>query len=313
MTHTGRPPRLIAISAVIYALIGLYMLIGGAWLVAIGGSFYYAIAGIGVLITSLLMWKRKAGAFWLYGLVLIGTLIWAVYEVGFDFWKLAPRGDIIAPMAIWLLLPFVAKRIAHGKAAKAFLGATIAAAAVVLGVALSHDPESINGVADFANEPAGLAAGKDWTAYGGTNLGNRFSSLDQITPANVKKLKLAWQFQTGDMRGPNDPGETTDEVTPLKVGDTLYACSPHQFVFAIDAETGKLKWKFDPHLDSNKTFQHLTCRGVSYHETKPGAVTINGTPAPMDCPRRIYLATDDGFLYAINADDGKLCPSFGQN
>ena len=96
------------------------------------------------------------------------------------------------------------------------------------------------------------------------------------------------------------------EVTPIKANHMVYLCSPHQIVFALDAATGQLKWKFDPHLKDNPTFQHLTCRGVSYHETKPQAVTAANTPAPADCPRRIFLGTNDAKMYALNADTGVL-------
>ena len=68
----------------------------------------------------------------------------------------------------------------------------------------------------------------------------------------------------------------------------VYLCSPHQIVFALDAATGALKWKFDPHLRDNPTFQHLTCRGVSYHETS--AAVPRRAPAPADCPHTIFLA-----------------------
>ncbi|GAB0117223.1 membrane-bound PQQ-dependent dehydrogenase, glucose/quinate/shikimate family [Acidisoma sp. 7E03] len=314
MSASARPPIIVIITSLILALVGLYLGIGGAWLLAIGGSAYYLIAGIFIVITAILTWMRRPTAFWVYAAVLLGTLIWAVVEVGFDFWQLAPRGDILAPLGVWLLLPFVANRIAvPARGGKAALGATVLLAVVTLGVSLSHDRHAIRGVAQFANQPPGSVAGADWTAYGGTNWGNRFSSLDQITPANVHKLKLAWQFRTGDMRGPHDPVETTYEDTPLKIGDTLYACSPHQILFALDAATGKLKWKFDPHIKDNPTFQHLTCRGVSYHETTPGATTVDGAAAPADCPHRIFLPTDTGLLYAINADDGSLCQSFGDH
>jgi quinoprotein glucose dehydrogenase len=50
------------------------------------------------------------------------------------------------------------------------------------------------------------------------------------------------------------------------VRDTLYLCSLHQRLFALDAQTGKMRWSFDPKVQDNPTFQHLTCRGVSYHE-----------------------------------------------
>jgi quinoprotein glucose dehydrogenase len=314
MTEAQRPPLILIITSIVLALIGLYLGIGGIWLAAIGGSLYYVIAGIAFIITGLLVWRRRPAALWLYAAILLCTLIWAVWEVGFDFWALAPRGDIVAPIGVWLLLPFVANRfIPASRGAKAALGGTVVLAIITLGVSLARDPHAIQGEAQNATQPAGNIAAADWPAYGGTNWGDRFSGLNQITPANVGKLKLAWEFRTGDMQGPHDPIETTDENTPLKIGDTLYACSPHQILFAVDAATGKLKWKFDPKIQDNPTFQHLTCRGVSYHETTAGATTVEGGPAPTDCPRRIFLPTDTGFLYAINADDGSLCDGFGDH
>ncbi len=56
-------------------------------------------------------------------------------------------------------------------------------------------------------------------------------------------------FRTGDLKQPNDPGEITNEVTPIKVGDTLFLCTAHQRLFALDAATGKEKWHFDPQLE----------------------------------------------------------------
>ncbi|WP_308823384.1 membrane-bound PQQ-dependent dehydrogenase, glucose/quinate/shikimate family [Sodalis praecaptivus] len=143
----------------------------------------------------------------------------------------------------------------------------------------------------------------DWPAYGRTQAGERYSPLRQINDKNVDKLKVAWQFRTGDMKGPNDPTEITDEVTPIKIRDTLYLCSPHQILFALDAATGKEKWKFDPQLKPDPTFQHVTCRGVSYHE-------MPAASAAQDCPRRIILPVNNGHLYALNADTGARCYSF---
>src|SRR5262249_22664666 len=62
-----------------------------------------------------------------------------------------------------------------------------------------------------------------------------------------------------------------------------------------------------------KTFQHMTCRGVSYHETPAGAVDSSGKPAPADCPRRIFLPVNDGRMIAVDADDGRLCDGFGDH
>lgn len=308
------PSLIIFLTSIVLALVGLFMGGGGALLVALGGSPYYLATGLALLATAVLIWRGRAAALWLYALILVGTLAWALWEVGFDFWALAPRGDIVTPLGIWLLLPFVSGRLSPaGRGARAALGGAVLLAAVTIGIALTRNPGAINGVAQYAHMPPGNAAAADWPAYGGTNRGDRFSALTQITPANVHRLKLVWQFRTGDMKGPNDPDETTDEDTPLKIGDTLYACSPHQILFAIDAATGKLRWKFDPRIKDNPTFQHLTCRGVSFHETMPGTTTIDGKSAPADCPRRIFLPTNTGFLYAINADNGTLCHSFGDD
>ena len=97
-----------------------------------------------------------------------------------------------------------------------------------------------------ARRPTAGQPAEDWRAYGRTQSGQRYSPLTQITPANVKDLKVAWTFRTGDLPGPNDPEETTFEVTPIKVGDTLYLCSQHQRLFALDAATGKLRWSLRP-------------------------------------------------------------------
>jgi quinoprotein glucose dehydrogenase len=139
------------------------------------------------------------------------------------------------------------------------------------------------------------------------------SPLTQITPANVKTLKVAWTFRTGDLPGKNDPVETTFEVTPIKVRDTVYLCSRHQRLFAVDAKTGALRWSYDPKVEDNPTFQHLICRGVSYHETAPGDTNADGAPAPTDCPRTIFLPVNGGRMIAVNADTGKLCESFANH
>jgi quinoprotein glucose dehydrogenase len=78
----------------------------------------------------------------------------------------------------------------------------------------------------------------------------------------------------------------------------------------------KQKWKFDPQLKFNPTFQHITCRGVSYHETTPAAeVQPQRTAQPLLlCARRIILPVNDGRLFALDADSGKhVAPAFGNN
>ncbi|WP_409192703.1 membrane-bound PQQ-dependent dehydrogenase, glucose/quinate/shikimate family [Bradyrhizobium sp. RDM4] len=315
-----RQAPLLVATAIILALMGLVLAAGGIWLVLIHGSFYYLIAGLALLAVAWLLFRRRAEALWLYAALLLATLIWAIWEVGLDFWSLAPRGDVLVPIGIWLLLPFISSHLAgRRRAAASGLGLVLIVAAVVLGVSLSSDRKAIAGAlgAENANAaadaPSPADAASDWTAYGGSGFGTRYSSLREINTGNVKNLKLAWEFRTGDGKGPDDPDEITNEATPLKIGDLLYTCSQHQIVFALEAATGKLRWKFDPQIARNKTFQHMTCRGVSYHETKQGAATADGTPAPADCPKRIFLPTDDGRMFALDAESGKPCESFGDH
>ena len=111
----------------------------------------------------------------------------------------------------------------------------IALTIVVAVIALFSNPHDVSGdlpgprVASVPATSADVPDG-EWHAYGRTSYGQRYSPLAQLTPDNVKNLQVAWQYDTGDVRGESDPGETTYEVTPLKVGDTLYLCTPHNLV-----------------------------------------------------------------------------------
>ena len=141
----------------------------------------------------------------------------------------------------------------------------------------------------------------DWPAYGGTRAGQKFSPLAQITTAKVGRLERAWTFHTGDHPRPGDPHEFTNEVTPIKVGDMLYLCTPHDIVYALDPESGAVRWKYDPHIRVSQNLQHLTCRGVSYARV-----------AGADCPERLLLATNDARLIALDPRSGRPCHGFGK-
>jgi quinoprotein glucose dehydrogenase len=316
----SRSRSVVTVTGAVYAVLGLALAGGGAWLAFLGGSIFYVIAGLGVLITGAMLIAGRRSALWVYAAVLIGTLIWAVGEIGFDWWPLAARGDVVFPLGLWLLTPWITRNLDRdgapsGKAFTLPLWGGVVLSVAVLAVGLSANYHEINGAIaagdsgatpqDSPEQPEG-----DWRAYGRTQYGQRYSPLTQITPANAKNLKVAWTFRTGDLPGKNDPIETTFEVTPIKARDTLYLCSQHQRLFAVDAKTGTLRWSYDPKVQDNPTFQHLTCRGVSYHEAQRGA---DGAPATTDCPRTIFLPVNDGRMIALDADTGKLCESFGDH
>src|SRR5580693_4432740 len=143
------------LSVLFAALAGLYLLIGGVWLTAIGGSPYYVVTGAVMLVTAALLYRRRAIALGLYALLLLCTIGWAVWEAGFDFWALTPRLDVLVVFGIWLLLPFVHRTLdAPVKPAALALAGTLVLSGVVLVYASFNDPQEINGILSASATPS---------------------------------------------------------------------------------------------------------------------------------------------------------------
>lgn len=309
----------------LFLLMGLALLVGGIKLVAAHGSLYYLIAGIGVLLTGVLLIAHKRAALALYAVVLFGSTLWALWEVGLDWWQLVPRLALWFALGIVMLLPWFRLPLTRG--VRYPVGTNGLAVAVVLAglCALASqftNPGEIKG--ELGRDTAGTTstapamADGDWASYGRTAFGDRYSPLNQINTENVSKLEPAWTFRTGDIPGAGDPGETTAENTPLKVNGMLYVCTPHSQVIALDPDTGKEIWRFDPKIstqgaDNFKGWAHMTCRGVAYHDDAAyAAADAQASPAvATSCPKRIFVPTADTRLIALNADTGKMCEDFG--
>src|ERR1700723_3997015 len=118
-----RNKPVLKITRLVYALIGLVLAGGGVWLVALGGSAFYLAVGLGILASGILLAAGRWLALWVYAAVLIGTLIWAVSEVGFDWWPLAARGDVIFPLGLWLLTPWITRNLRRDVAPRGMLAA----------------------------------------------------------------------------------------------------------------------------------------------------------------------------------------------
>lgn len=309
----------------ILAVLGVVLAAGGTWLAVLGGSWACIGMGIGLLISGALLIRRRRSGLAIYALLLIATLVWALWEVGFDRWALIPRGAFLAVVGLWLLTPWVGRRLAPAPAdvqtgtewrgARGWLAGAMALVIATTVVSILRDPFDVAGelaAAPTAPMIAPTPAGDDWTAYGGTGYGQRYSSLTDITPQTVDRLKLAWTFHTGDKKGPDDPHETTFEVTPLKVGDTLYLCTVHDHLIALDAASGKERWHFDPQVKVGHSSQHLSCRGLGYHDVGVAAANV-GTPVAAPCTQEIFLPTIDGRLFALDAASGQRCAGFGDD
>ena len=139
-----------------------------------------------------------------------------------------------------------------------------------------------------------------WPVYGGDAASTKYSPLDQIDRSNVARLELAWRWRSPD----NDVPAVRNvafEATPLMIDGVLYTSTSGSQAAAIDAETGETLWVYDPRSwasgrPPNNGFLH---RGVAAWTDGP------------DGPLRIFLATGDARLIALDAATGRPVAGFG--
>ncbi len=128
------------------------------------------------------------------------------------------------------------------------------------------------------------ASDGDWLSYGLTPGETRYSPLKQIDASNVKRLGLVWSYEVGD-------GGGDQEATPLEWNNTIFGITNWSIVFAVDALTGKEKWRWDPEVNRKATGDKMCCGVVNR-----GLALYNG---------KIYVPVIDGRLQALDADTGK--------
>lgn len=291
------------------ALVGVVLGAGGAWLTMLGGSPYYLIAGATCLGSGILIWRRRIAGFLVYSALVVGTVIWALWEVGPNFWLLLPRigGPLIILGGMFISWALHRSRFTSVLQSLPRLWRTGAMCGVIIALAACAMLTFYlvrGGNPDIPVRPAQPVS--DWSSYAGDKGGARYSSATQITPANVAGLKVAWSYRTGDLpqNYPASRAPQMFEATPLQIGETLYVCTPRNIVIALDADTGKPRWRFDPHVDDTGVYT-LACRGLAYHQAAAG---IGG-----ECRRRLLVATVDGRMIAISAKSGQPCAKFGRN
>lgn len=152
------------------------------------------------------------------------------------------------------------------------------------------------------------AAAQDWNYYRGDQGGSGFSPHQQITSDNVSTLQVAWQYRSGETQQfaeelPRSALETTPILLPEAAGGHLVFCTAFNQVIALDPETGAERWRYDPEISlaGDRPFK---CRGVSWWADPDGL-------AGQQCRQRIFTATHDRRLIALDARNGKLCEGFG--
>lgn len=151
-------------------------------------------------------------------------------------------------------------------------------------------------------------ADANWPYYGGDAGGMRYSRLTQVNPENVSNLKVAWTFHSGDVSdGKHGKQRSGFEATPILVEGLLIFTTGFNRVLAVNPETGKLQWAYDPKIDPTWDYgDALVNRGV--------ATWLDATLSPQTggaCRRRIYEASLDARLIALDATTGIPCADFG--
>ena len=136
----------------------------------------------------------------------------------------------------------------------------------------------------LAAPPARAQSGGEWTMYGGDYANTRYSSLNQITPSNVGRLRVAWLRSLGSLE--------SQESTPIVIGDTMYVSTSTgpKYVFALNAKDGRLKWKYEPELPSD--YAATVCCGLGSR----GVAYANG---------KVFVTRLDAKMVALDANTGK--------
>ncbi|MBT4255585.1 MAG: PQQ-binding-like beta-propeller repeat protein, partial [Gammaproteobacteria bacterium] len=288
--------------SVVIGLIGVLLVLQGLPLIQAGGSFYYLLAGITLVAVSVLLFRGDDRGAKLYGIFLAITYLWALYEAGLDAWALMPRVAMFTVLGLWFVIPRVRRGLQQAEPlplldqlpAKMVLSASTILAIALLLTSGSYDvgTPSAAGTGQ-ANNPSG-----EWRNYGSSKTGTRFAAADQINVDNVAQLEKAWEIRTGV------PGEF--KGTPIQVGDGLYLCTGQNIILSLDPDTGEERWRFDPDLQSPKIGFWDTCRGVTYYD-------VPDSNPSADCAERIFTATTDARLIAVDKETGRPCSDFGVN
>lgn len=153
---------------------------------------------------------------------------------------------------------------------------------------------------------AAAAQAVDWPAYGGAPGGGQYSPLAAIHKGNVKQLKLAWSYRTGELgEGLARARRLTFQANPVTAEGKLFVITATNIVVALDPATGKPLWRFDPQVDRSLRFGEVAARGVtSWIDAKaaPGA----------PCRHTIFAGTLDARLMALDGATGEPCARFAR-
>ncbi|MEC7413520.1 MAG: membrane-bound PQQ-dependent dehydrogenase, glucose/quinate/shikimate family [Pseudomonadota bacterium] len=298
LTNASRPPRITAIVIGIFAAALFWQ---GATLLGMGGTPYYVVAGLAMLVAAWDLFCGRPRGFVIFSGVLLLTLAWAVYESGSGFWTVGSRIWIIGLFAVWLCLPMIRRGLWPQPIPKLFslrsVQLSAVASALVLGAMCVNQFSGTN--VDFEPKQYGPAQNaSDWNAYGGNKAGTRYAPFETINADNVNQLQRAWEVRTGVA------GRFSG--TPLQIGDGIYLCTAQNVMISLDPDSGEERWRFDPKNETPPYSLFGNCRGVTYYK-------LEDVADGAQCKERIFTATTDARLIAVDKDTGLPCEDFGND
>ena len=315
-TAAARPglPLWQKIVAVVVAVSGLILAVAGAYLLSLGGTWYYLVNGVLMLVSGILLFAGRLWGAKLYGVVFLLALVMTLVESATRLWGWVPRMGYITLLGFFVAL--MVPRLSAGRlrrhgylaAAGCVVFAAIAFALVFRTQYVEHGddaPQTPLVAGDSAKARAAQSDG-EWAAYGRDTDATRYSPAAQITPENVGKLKVAWTYHTGDLPPAGKTNKWGAQNTPQMIGGGLYVCSATNNVSKLDPATGKEIWKFVSGVKYENVPYTAACRGVTYFVS-------SAVPEGQSCHARIIVATLDMRLIELDAASGQPCAQFGSD
>jgi quinoprotein glucose dehydrogenase len=276
-----------------------------------GGALLVLISSGMMVGAALAILDRRAMARWLYGtlmaligLDIVGTAVAAYFLEA--YWVDAAM--LLAAVGFVMHLAVGAWSARLPAAAAIAIALAFATAAIGSGSFALAQNETTEQAEGTAPATVGATQYTGWYTFNGNVENQKFSDATQITPQNVAKLVKAWETHTGDVSDGSGKIPVTDwSATPLFVNDTVYVSTPFYRVFALEPDTGKVKWTYDTHaVLKAETQPDLKTRGVAYWQAA-------APQAGQACQKIVYVGTMEAKLHAIDADSGKPCAGFAQN
>jgi quinate dehydrogenase (quinone) len=310
---TGNVPRgfpriLQWLLAGLMLIIGLAIGILGVKLATLGGTLYFAIMGLVMVIAAVLIFRNRRAGIALYAIAFIASIVWAIGDAGWTYWPLFSR--LFAFGALALLSALVWPYLSAQPTKKGPAFGLAAVLAVVLAASFGWMFKSQPLVSATQAVPVKpVAPGeqqKNWEHWGNTTHGDRLPPSTRLTNRTLTSCRLPGSPIPAISRKATVPARKTR--TP-RCKSAIRCMSVRRTAKCWRwMSIAEKKWRYDAKATA-PNWQR--CRGLGYYEDSQAQAAAAGDVQPAACARRLFLPTTDARLIAIDADTGKTCEAFG--